>query len=371
MTEEERNLLECVSLEDLYLFDEVRSHSRYIQLGCSSKSITHKAKMRETSVQPIVYFSTSEGLVSHMHQFDVAWQWGRAFNRSVIAYDFQSAHYGWDYFVSVCDIFIFPNTFSCLRHATRPLTENSSCYVVGIGSWSTNRSMYYLNESTSVCADLNLRTVQCFGAYIGPRRHMKNSDHKVIYPKLTEDSLFQHASFTRQYMSLFLKMNRHLKIKYQNTAVFHWRRGDQKEDRCGVKFDGSVNFDDSVNCWSVSEFIKLVETVSLEQNLQKSTKYIATNEEDPVILEILANRSYILLSNNLKFVELEGLNALERFMIDLMMACYAKVFFAWGYSNMHWFIDMYRKKISRKSGRIMLTSINSSLAWTELNKRIR
>jgi len=68
-----------------------------------------------------------------------------------------------------------------------------------------------------------------------------------------------------------------LRVNEKNTVVIHWRRGDQYM-RCDQGTDRGVN------CKSVHEFIKKVNSISEKFTLNKFTKYLSTNENNTRIL---------------------------------------------------------------------------------------
>lgn len=167
-------------------------------------------------------------------------------------------------------------------------------------------------------------------------------------------------------------------------AVFHWRRGDQLDSaRCRAQIvtsrfttsssaaedrkrlsleNGNVRGarDKSVNCGSVEDFLieteRVLELFHVKQSTKKRLiKYIATNEKDEKILEILRKRGFYIfedikpaLTQHAKTQKpsvsnVYSLNSVEVFSIELMLMCSAQLFFAWGVSTIHEFIRKCRR----------------------------
>ena len=213
-----------------------------------------------------------------MIQYNIVWNWAQAANRTLYTFDFESTvHYGSNYYVSVCDVFVLPDTFRCLRHAKRKdLVKDSDCVIFRFSDPG-----FHLNTSiATICKDVNIYKLTCLAAMLygwdGP-----NSVH--LYPPLIQD-LFQNYTFQPYYVNLFKNwIVDKLHIDVDNTIVFHWRRGDQLNTRC----KGGYDRDKSVNCDIVQEFIHLINKTKHSFNRATRntvTLYISTNEDNSTIL---------------------------------------------------------------------------------------
>ena len=175
--------------------------------------------------------------------------------------------------MSVCDVFALPKSFKCLKGDQRNrLTNNLNCIIVGKpGAWNTVRRYYDLTDSALICGDVNIRNIQCLAGFIPAL-----DKHKVIYPPVNHN-LYGNYNFSKYYNKLFTRITGMLRVNEKNTVVIHWRRGDQYM-RCDQGTDRGVN------CKSVHEFIKKVNSISEKFTLNKFTKYLSTNENNTRIL---------------------------------------------------------------------------------------
>ena len=269
-------MLECASYDYRTPHGEFKKNeTRWQELNCTSLRNGYNQELLMITDYPIYYLGTDEGFTSHMFQFDLIWRWARAFNRSIIAFNYISPrHFGYR-IVSVCDIFVLPNTFRCERILKRKQVLNDSdCVIVGKpGEWSTRHQLYSLESSVPTCRGINIRQIKCFAGYLEYNWTLPKS--KSIYPSVKE-SLYENFIFTDRYNSLFRKTTRILNITIQNTIVFHWRRGDQLTayNRCVQGYDSSVN------CKSEDSLIELIGNISANMNTGSGTlqTYISTNE---------------------------------------------------------------------------------------------
>jgi len=275
MTAKERDSLECGTYVEkgIVKTSSPKDRDRWNSLHCSTVDRDVVSQLMQVSKEPIYYLSTREGFSSHMLQYNTIWNWARARERSVITFDYISLkHYG-NVSVSVCDVFVLPKTFKCLKGDQRErLTSDFNCIIVGKpGGWNTVPRFYDMNDSALICSDVNIRNIQCVAGFI-PILDKSN----VIYPPI-DHNLYGNYTFSKYYNKLFTRITGILRVQEKNTIVFHWRRGDQYT-RC------EKGTDRGVNCKSVHEFIKTVNSSSTKFNLSKFTKYLSTNENDTSII---------------------------------------------------------------------------------------
>ena len=295
LSKEDRYALDCAAFNKKSSYDKLSQIeiSSIGKLTCNNRSVISHIK-RSPENAPIYYLSTSEGFASHMLQYNVIWNWGRAVNRSVITFDFESSiHYGSNYYVSVCDIFHLPKTFKCLRHDRRKQVVNDSNCVI----FRMNFPEFKLNTSISpVCEDVNIYNLSCLAGLL---YFWDKPDTIHLYPPV-RFLLFRNFTFRHYYEALFNeRITNTLRINMNSTMVFHWRRGDQLRTRCIEVHD----HDKSINCRPVGDFVELVNRTSMKlASIVKSpTIYISTNEENSTTLgkihmKIVFPEAHLLLS---------------------------------------------------------------------------
>lgn len=177
------------------------------------KRILEKPKRFKLTVssKPIHYLPTQEGLLSHWRQFEVIWNWVSGVNRTVLIPDFFSHHFGYDRknIVNLCNEFDFPPNIQCERDP-KVVSDAEKCIIVGYpGSWSTEMNQYgyfftnmnYAREITPVCPHLNIRQVECFGAYLGGWPDF--DIERVIYPPPYSKKLIDYSDFSKRYKKSF------------------------------------------------------------------------------------------------------------------------------------------------------------------------
>jgi len=269
MSEEERNRVECAYYKENHFLGNLsyglkNFTNRWNFLNCSHLDLSN---ILRSTIEPIYYLSTHEGLCSHMLQYDLIWNWAVAVGRSVITFDYQSwTHYG-SLSVSICDVFTLPKTFQCYKSDKKKLLlKNVDCVVVGKPKhWSTHPKNYGLKESTPICSTVNIRKCKCIAGFV-----LSMNTANGIYPRVS-GNLFGKYTFKPHYVTLYTKFAGQMRVDEKRTVVIHWRRGDQYT-RC----NGVV--DSGINCMGVEDLIAKVKSVSIQYGLGNFTKYLSTNE---------------------------------------------------------------------------------------------
>jgi len=362
LTSDDRDILDCAAYHDKRMHSKVSKSlvNRWEELKCSSSPLITPIQ-RKQSTDPIYYLSTDEGFASHMVQYNVIWNWAVAVNRTVITFDFRAPdHYGDSYYISVCDIFVLPESFQCLGHEKqKERIRDSDCVFFR----HTRRGFTIDPSIAPVCKNINVYNLTCLAAMLFD---WDRPDSIHLYPPIKYD-LFQNYTFQPFYDRLFHNwIVKSYNMNIDNTVVFHWRRGDQLLTRCKGMFEP----DNSVNCGSPQDFVGAVNktTATLDFGIANPVIYISTNEGNSsalgkyfslsvtrITLISICNPDY-LRSNG--YIILQSSNKVELTILDIMVSCRAKLFYAWGASMYHRFIRSCRSKIAVKEGKELKTFVD-------------
>ena len=310
------------------------------------------------------YVPTGEGLLAQLNHAFGAWNIASHFNRSLVLLPRFSHHYGDNFTYSICDIFTLnvTNEITCL---TGELADKiyKDCRIMGNPgttiSWSTDNNNYRFNNG-NLLNNVDYKTVPCVAGLLDNHGFIKHNItwHKPytsmlqFQPKyiellsLAKSEIFDFNETRNNNLNTSIDSS----IQYNNITqwndyyVFHWRRGDQIPKRC-IKFKN----DQSVNCGSAEEFINAVkleiehfrklEKMQKKSNFSNHTLplvYIATNEEDPDILQHLNQVGFLtpsFLNSTLHKKYGFVMNQLDTFLVDLLLICDAKHYKAFGLSK--------------------------------------
>ena len=109
--------------------------------------------------------------------------------------------------------------------------------------------------------------------------------------------------------------------------------------------------DKSINCGSAYDLINNIEnklkqnhTILLQNILQQPLIYIATNEKNQTVLDILHQKGYYtskFIKNYLELYQIK-LNSLDLFVIELIFMCKSLHNFYWGNSGIHDLVNRCR-----------------------------
>lgn len=186
------------------------------------------SKSKSSSIAPLMYISTDEGLLSHFRQLQSVWGIARIYHRNISTPYFTTKHFP-GINISMCDIFELPSSITCLPYG--PVEARSKYSCVNVSGDKSDR----FNFESGLCID-------------GP---IYLSDSNI---KDTHLRKFDKIVFARQYRTLFdtararltaiayrtsgkelslysitktVKWNSISSAKPKTFVVIHWRRGDQ------------------------------------------------------------------------------------------------------------------------------------------------
>jgi hypothetical protein len=336
---------------------------------------------RNDQIHRIYYFSTPEGLVSHFFQLQNLWYASLPYHSSIqfIVVPWSTPHFPAVLSVSLCDYFDLPEVFSCeenrpYHQVAKSLPSSTVCELMNAKnmSWGTKAEMYQLQPNqVKIVEKFHFhQKPSCIGGYLGLYSGItsanKESEKEVIMP----------WKFRSKYLNLvnILKLKTGaLSYDTKDYVVVHWRRGDQLTSniRCGqpshVANGTSRPIDTSVNCGSVETFIVEVrEQVRrlIEGPFNYSSPipvYVATNENNPTILDKLAKESFILghhffgeqilndgrpkedtVNNNSNQKKALSFNTAEKYIMELILMCESRFLFLYGASSSSLFIQQCR-----------------------------
>jgi hypothetical protein len=332
-------------LQLLFLFSCLSSY--LARAAKSSASASSSSSL--FSSDAMYYISTNEGILSHLRQIDILWNSVSRFNRSILAVPFYSLHFPELPQISLCSLFLLPNEISCIQADNSTILKNtSSCVFTG----AVHNPVSLYHQELKVDRNFSYAKAPCIAGSI-------NLD--VGYPPLVKrGNILKFPFFTEKYLALLSIARKILgfteKTEY---AVALWHNGDEEE--CSLelpplaegngngkfKFQRShVNHEESFhqheNCRNKRTFMQ---RLSDEMKKHVHSRYL------PLITYVAtldgnANNTVManFRNNNLKTiddlrVDLKkhdaSLNALDEFMIEVMLICDATYFFAWGDSSSH------------------------------------
>jgi hypothetical protein len=306
-------------------------------------------------INQIYYFSTQEGLVSHLFQLQNLWYASLPYHSNIkfILVPWRADHFPDVSSVSLCDYFALPEVFSCDENrpydeVAKSLPPTTVCELMN-ATFGTKPEIYHLNPNqVKVVQKFHFdRKPSCIGGYLG------------FYPggvsdKLPGKEIIMPWKFRNKYIQQVNRLKQQNGILSENSneyAVFHWRRGDQLTAtvRCAQPKhtkSGASPVDTSVNCGSVETFIEAVRKQVhrlVEVPFGYSSPipiYIATNENNRTILDSLAKESFILgdhlfgenngINNNNKQKKALSFNAAEKYVMELILMCDSRFLFTFG-----------------------------------------
>jgi hypothetical protein len=355
-------------------------------------------------IHRIYYFSTPEGLVSHFFQLQNLWFASLPYHNSIkfIVVPWSTPHFPGVLSVSLCDYFVLPEVFSCEENrpyyrVAKSLPSSTVCELMNAKnmSWGTNPEMYQLKpEQVKIVDRFHFdQKPSCIGGYLGLYSGVtsanKESEKEVIMP----------WKFRHEYLNLVNVLKRKTEALSSNRrgyVVVHWRRGDQLTSniRCGqprplhVTTGTSRPIDTSVNCGSVETFIVQVREqvhrlIEVPFNYSSPIPvYVATNENNPTILDKLAKESFILghhffgeqIFNNGRLKEDTGnnnqmtplsFNTAETYVMELILMCKSRFLFLYGASSTSLLIQQCRHLLP------MFNSSTSSMEKVTFHNGVR
>jgi hypothetical protein len=252
--------------------------------------------------------------------------------RKLIITPFLCSHYQHHGDIRLCDHFTFPSNVECSYESFRIIAHNHSCVIKGQkdegNTFLTKVSDYDLDGNATITQSVNYTKYDCVA---GDFTFRLGKFYKII----------SYMNFQPKYYHLFNLTMRILNYEdngHYNYAVIHWRRGDQMKDtsRCG----GSTT--KYYHCYDVHKFIDYVERVVKPLYIPADMKiYIATNEDNAVILNQLSSQGYHTMRDIIPYIGL-GHQAIGIFILELMLMCKALVFLSGGFTTVKDFVDVWR-----------------------------
>jgi hypothetical protein len=215
-------------------------------------------------INRIYYFSTQEGLLSHLFQLQILWYASLPYhsNAKFILVPWWTHHFPGVHSVSLCDYFLLPEVFVCEPH-NRPydkvaasLPASTVCELMN-ASFGTDPGYYKLQRNQVKIVDQFHfdGNPSCIGGFLGfypGGASYKVAATEVIMPWKFRYKYIQQLNLLKQKTGLLMTESSN------NYLVVHWRRGDQlKSDvRCAQPLQtasksGTSPVDTSVNCGSV------------------------------------------------------------------------------------------------------------------------
>lgn len=293
----------------------------------------------------LTWFPTHEGLASHMRQLEEIWRntgpriSKESQGRRIIIAPSDSHFYPDVLSVNYCEIFKFPPRIACETKLNRSslalhITQrNAPCTISGgeLAGW-----FGWPSECPSIYKPhVDWARVICLGGFIKDtaKHGGGQSDSRLPW------------SFQPKYPDLarsLMRISGALPTDSNEFFVAHWRRGNQLTNRCV----GLHGVDKSVNCGGPVEFI--AEIARLRQlhwpNYEHWSVYVATNEELPEHIHALAQAGFKLFSNltvhtSATGQQIQNLTSLDRFGIELVIMCEARVLLQWGNSTSHRLVE--------------------------------
>jgi hypothetical protein len=232
--------------------------------------------------------------------------------------------------IRLCDYFVFPDQIDCTYGSHNWIAHTKDCVVVGDKEgWSTNRKDLGLKPNTSLVAKPDFSKVACIAGAIA----------YTYKPTDLIEHIFHHTTFQDKYMQYYYFAMDILNYEYSpsNYVVVHWRRGDQLHERC----TNSIQML-QYHCYNVTNFIDFVSNTLQLQNITTKNIYIATNERNHQILNILTIKGYKTIQDLLLYMGLHE-NSIDYFIIELIMMCNSYAFISGGPTSVRHVVKICRK----------------------------
>jgi hypothetical protein len=229
--------------EDLYFLQTYTDFVSWVS-GTSSNEQIHR----------IYYFSTQEGLVSHLIQLQILWYVSLPYHNGtkfIVVPWHTPYHFPGVHSVSLCDYFLLPEQFSCeekrpFDEVARSLPSSTVCELKN-ATFATDPGYYKLKRNqVKVVDEFHFRETSCVGGFLALYNSDKIFLKEVIMPWQFHPKYIQQMNCLKQKTGL-------LPADSNDYVVVHWRRGDQLTAtvRCQPSHVNWTPIDTSVNCGSV------------------------------------------------------------------------------------------------------------------------
>ena len=297
---------------------------------------------------PLVWFPTREGLASHMRQLEEIWRHtgpkstGDSQGRQIVIAPTDSDFYKDVPAVLYCDLFKFPPRVTCESQSNRSslmASASSPCTLAGRAFAPWYGWPAELPSVQVQVPQIDWKRTTCLGGFIWDSlKHGGKSDARMPW------------SFQPKYKDLLrtLKQSSGALPATNDFVVAHWRRGNQLTNRC-LGLNGE---DSSVNCKTPAELIAEITRLQLLHwpGQEHRIVYVATNEESAEHTRALAQAGYKIFSdllvpatnarNQAQASQSQVvLTSLDRFALELVLLCDAKVLLQWGNSTSHHLVE--------------------------------
>ena len=230
-------------------------------------------------------------------------------NRTIILSKYNCFHYRGLGEMDICDYIQFPSRIKCDReHSIRDFLAEKDCI------WVNRNKSYDVNS------------LSCLS------RAPVDSFHLLPW------------NYTQRVWDLFAWLPKVIPLD-DHLAAFHWRRGDQLRTRC---VSGE---DTSVNCSPVDDFIDKVNATTVmirtDLHIEKPLHvYIATNEEDPSVLQQLTESGFYHSGQIVGLFQLinKTVDPLELYLLDTMVLCFSNYLYMQGRTTVQALIEDCRER---------------------------
>ena len=301
----------------------------------------------------LVWLGTEEGIASRYEGIESMRGLAFSLNKTLVIVNGNCGHYrslekNPKGHYSLCHVFNFPNSISCLDAPVGVVVQKLACACPrseswkqqGVRDWTDNIHQYGLRDrhehlvkridGISPAMD-DAKKISCLVSRGDPfSRYMSQIPVKIQHRFLQAVEMAEARLFRNNSTSTLI--------------VVHWRRKDQMTTRCSSNH-GSPISDSSINCASTSlEFIQYIRNVTSTAPSNSTAIYIATNEENQKIINDLSNAG-LWTFKDLGFSSTVA-SPIDRFIIELALMARATTFLGWGVTAVNSLVERMRRQES-------------------------